>query len=261
MSSPNGKRSSVPSSPSSTPLSSSSHSSKHSNGGPAAVSIAVRVNRAKFGSTLGPFLDRKKVHDMPEKFGPGPISKVVRESVQRIVDSSLNQKEVFGLLRTGDSRVIIAASFEDKMPTVRLPRMEAAGDVRDFLEILFEELRCENFYEVTTETGGKRTAAGLNNGEGVEAENLTQLSPRMTTHSSLGGAPTSLSGVLGGGSNLKRKLGSASAGGSTAGDQQPMTPKVQRLTGEQRMKTILFINLYIFTSCPILFAHFKSKTY
>ena len=39
----------------------------------------------------------------------------------RLVDSALDQKEIFGLLRQGEGKVIITASFEDKMQTVRLP--------------------------------------------------------------------------------------------------------------------------------------------
>ncbi len=54
---------------------------------------------------------------------------------------------MFGLLRQGEGKIIITASFEEKMQTVRLPKMETAHAVWDFLEILFEELRCENFYE------------------------------------------------------------------------------------------------------------------
>ena len=49
--------------------------------------------------------------------------------------------KVFGLLRTGDGKTVITASFEDKMQTVRLPRMDTIQEVGDFMEILFEELR------------------------------------------------------------------------------------------------------------------------
>ena len=56
---------------------------------------------------------------------------------------------MFGLLRQGDGRIIITASFEDKMQTVRLPSLESEDSAWDFFEILFEELRCEPFYERT----------------------------------------------------------------------------------------------------------------
>ena len=54
---------------------------------------------------------------------------------------------MFGLLRQGDGKIIITASFEDKMQTIRLPHIESVDGAWEFLEILFEELRCECFYE------------------------------------------------------------------------------------------------------------------
>jgi len=76
--------------------------------------------------------------------------------VQRLVDSALDQKEIFGLLRQGEGKVIITASFEDKMQTVRLPLVETEVALWDFMEILFEELRCEMFYSKTKIESKKR---------------------------------------------------------------------------------------------------------
>jgi hypothetical protein len=42
--------------------------------------------------------------------------------------------------------VIITATVEDKMQTVRLPLIEHEDAFWDFMEILFEELRCGMFY-------------------------------------------------------------------------------------------------------------------
>jgi hypothetical protein len=42
--------------------------------------------------------------------------------------------------------VIITATVEDKMQTVRLPLIEHEDAFWDFIEILFEELRCGMFY-------------------------------------------------------------------------------------------------------------------
>ena len=61
---------------------------------------------------------------------------------------------MFGLLRQGDiyatgrqGKIIITASFEDKMQTVRLPAIESQEKLWDFIENLFEDLLCECFYE------------------------------------------------------------------------------------------------------------------
>ncbi|XP_040576207.1 polycomb protein SCMH1 [Lepeophtheirus salmonis] len=110
------------------------------------IKIFVNKKKIRGSSSLGPFLDMKKIEELPRIFGPGPINRVLRESVQNLVDCSMNQKEIFGLLRQGEGRVIILASFEDKMQTVRLPVIESEEAVWDFIEILFEELRCEIFY-------------------------------------------------------------------------------------------------------------------
>ena len=64
------------------------------------------------------------------------MHKVVRESVQKLVDVSLDQKAVFGMLRQGEGKVIITASFEDKIQKVRLPAMTSEDSVKDFFEIL-----------------------------------------------------------------------------------------------------------------------------
>ena len=74
----------------------------------------------------------------------------------RLVDSALDQKEIFGLLRQGEGKVIITASFEDKMQTVRLPVVDNETSLWDFMEILFEELRCEMFYSKTKVESRKR---------------------------------------------------------------------------------------------------------
>ena len=65
--------------------------------------------------------------------------------------------QVFGLLRQGDGRIIITASFEDKMQTVRLPVLETEEAAWEFFEILFEELRCEPFYEKGVNNNNKTT--------------------------------------------------------------------------------------------------------
>jgi hypothetical protein len=49
-------------------------------------------------------------------------------------------------LYQGEGKVIITATVEDKMQTVRLPLIEHEDAFWDFMEILFEELRCGMFY-------------------------------------------------------------------------------------------------------------------
>lgn len=59
------------------------------------------------------------------------------------------------MLRQGEGRIIITASSEDKMQKVRLPVLESEESAWEFFEILFEELRCEPFYEKDPEVSSK----------------------------------------------------------------------------------------------------------
>ncbi|XP_046403093.1 polycomb protein Scm isoform X2 [Ischnura elegans] len=107
-------------------------------------SICVYVNH---GCTCGPYLDPRKMGDLPPQFGPGSLTCVFRECVQALVDSSLDQQQIFGLLRQGEGKVIVTASFAGKTVVVRLPVVEKTDDIWNFLEIFFEELMCcENLY-------------------------------------------------------------------------------------------------------------------
>ena len=58
--------------------------------------MSIKVNKAKLATlkTVGPFLDRGKIASLPAQFGPGPMNRIVRESVQHLVDASIDQKEV-----------------------------------------------------------------------------------------------------------------------------------------------------------------------
>ena len=57
--------------------------------------IVIVVNKqTSRSSSLGPFLDPQKVQALPPRFGPGPINRVLRQAVQKLVDASLDQKQV-----------------------------------------------------------------------------------------------------------------------------------------------------------------------
>jgi hypothetical protein len=59
------------------------------------TNILIVVNKTKSSaSSLGPFLDPQKVQALPQRFGPGSINRVLRRSVQELVDASLDQKQV-----------------------------------------------------------------------------------------------------------------------------------------------------------------------
>ncbi|XP_037079298.1 polycomb protein Scm-like [Pollicipes pollicipes] len=110
----------------------------------AARLICVYVNH---GCTCGPYLDGARVTQLPERFGPGNLNRVLRECVQACVDAAQRPAQVLGLLQTGDGKVQITAGSGGQQLTARLPAIEKDTQLWTFLEALFEELMCcENFY-------------------------------------------------------------------------------------------------------------------
>lgn len=55
----------------------------------------------------GPYLDPHKVSQLPLQFGPANVNRVLRDCVQNLVDSAIDQKQLYGMLRQGDGKVII----------------------------------------------------------------------------------------------------------------------------------------------------------
>ncbi|KAK4303473.1 hypothetical protein Pmani_024511 [Petrolisthes manimaculis] len=108
------------------------------------ASVVVYVNH---GCTCGPYLDPSHVGDLPLQFGPGSLNRVVRESVQALVDSAPDPHTVTALLPIGHGKVIIKTTEEGETKTHRLPSLEKVEDFWTVLESLFEDLMCcENFY-------------------------------------------------------------------------------------------------------------------
>lgn len=65
------------------------------------------------GCWCGPYLDATKVAELPLQFGPGTMSRVLREAVQSLVDCALDQKQIFGMLRQGDGKVVITGVLDN----------------------------------------------------------------------------------------------------------------------------------------------------
>jgi hypothetical protein len=68
------------------------------------IAVCIFVNH---GCSCGPYLDPRKVANLPMVFNGKSISRVLKECVQSLVDAALDQKQIFGLLRQGEGRVVI----------------------------------------------------------------------------------------------------------------------------------------------------------
>lgn len=60
--------------------------------------VCIYINKQ---ANLGPYLDQKKVQQLPEHFGPERPSSVLQQAVQACIDCALQQKTVFSLIKQG----------------------------------------------------------------------------------------------------------------------------------------------------------------
>jgi DnaJ-class molecular chaperone len=103
------------------------------------------------------------------------------------------------LLRQGEGRVVITASFDSKTVHVRLPTIEKVTELWNFLEILFEELMCcEDFYTSQRMVGAcskcskqglqpvaiKKEDCEVSGGEGSLTDNSGAMKRRWSSESS-----------------------------------------------------------------------------
>lgn len=114
--------------------------------------LSVFVNST---CNCGPYLDPRKVNDLPCQYGPASLNRILRLSVQSLVDAALDQKQIFGVIRQGEGKVLISANYDNKSVMIRLPVIKKIDELWSFLEILLEELLCcENFYSKGSIEGG-----------------------------------------------------------------------------------------------------------
>ncbi|XP_067896488.1 polycomb protein SCMH1 isoform X2 [Heterodontus francisci] len=106
--------------------------------------VCVYVN--KHGN-CGPHLNKKKVQQLPDHFGPGPVPTVLQQAVQGCVDCAYQVKTVFSFLKSGHhGGEAITATFDGEKHTVKLPSVNSVSFVLRFLEKLCYSLQCENLF-------------------------------------------------------------------------------------------------------------------
>ncbi|NXO20645.1 SCML4 protein, partial [Cisticola juncidis] len=112
---------------------------------PQAVTVCIYVNKQ---ANLGPYLDRKKVQQLPEHFGPERPAAALRQAVQACIDCALQQKVVFSLIRQGygGEMVSVSASFEGKQHVQSLLVVNSIGYVLRFLKKLCRSLQCASLF-------------------------------------------------------------------------------------------------------------------
>ncbi|XP_019403584.1 PREDICTED: polycomb protein SCMH1 isoform X4 [Crocodylus porosus] len=110
---------------------------------PPGTKVCIYLN--KNGST-GPHLDKKKVHQLPDHFGPARASVVLQQAVQACIDCAYHQKTVFSFLKQGHGGEVISAVFDREQHTLNLPAVNSITYVLRFLEKLCHNLRSDNLF-------------------------------------------------------------------------------------------------------------------
>uniref|UniRef100_A0A671EBW9 Scm polycomb group protein homolog 1 n=1 Tax=Rhinolophus ferrumequinum TaxID=59479 RepID=A0A671EBW9_RHIFE len=108
-----------------------------------APTVCIYLN--KNGST-GPHLDKKKVQQLPDHFGPARASVVLQQAVQACIDCAYHQKTVFSFLKQGHGGEVISAVFDREQHTLNLPAVNSITYVLRFLEKLCHNLRSDNLF-------------------------------------------------------------------------------------------------------------------
>ncbi|XP_016060666.1 PREDICTED: polycomb protein SCMH1 isoform X5 [Miniopterus natalensis] len=108
-----------------------------------APTVCIYLN--KNGST-GPHLDKKKIQQLPDHFGPARASVVLQQAVQACIDCAYHQKTVFSFLKQGHGGEVISAAFDREQHTLTLPAVSSVTYVLRFLEKLCHNLRSDNLF-------------------------------------------------------------------------------------------------------------------
>ncbi|XP_074832327.1 polycomb protein SCMH1 isoform X3 [Carettochelys insculpta] len=108
-----------------------------------APTVCIYLNKT---SSTGPHLDKKKVQQLPDHFGPARASVVLQQAVQACIDCAYHQKTVFSFLKQGHGGEVISAVFDREQHTLNLPAVNSITYVLRFLEKLCHNLRSDNLF-------------------------------------------------------------------------------------------------------------------
>ncbi|XP_037376073.1 sex comb on midleg-like protein 4 [Talpa occidentalis] len=112
---------------------------------PQALKVCLYINKQ---ANAGPYLERRKVQQLPEHFGPERPSAVLQQAVQACIDCAHQQKLVFSLVNQGygGEMVSVSASFDGKQHLRTLPVVNSVGYVLRFLTKLCRSLLCDDLF-------------------------------------------------------------------------------------------------------------------
>ncbi|KAG8522097.1 Sex comb on midleg-like protein 4 [Galemys pyrenaicus] len=112
---------------------------------PQALPVCLYINKQ---ANAGPYLERRKLQQLPEHFGPERPSAVLQQAVQACIDCAHQQKLVFSLVKQGygGEMMSVSASFDGKQHLRTLPAVNSVGYVLRFLAKLCRSLLCDDLF-------------------------------------------------------------------------------------------------------------------
>ncbi|XP_050437621.1 polycomb protein Scm-like isoform X2 [Adelges cooleyi] len=91
----------------------------------------------------GPFMDSSKLFELPKQLGPGLVQKVLKDTIQHLVNTAHDIQSVTTLMKKqGDSTCTITATYEGKSRVFKLPKIEKADEFWEYIKSLLEDLSC-----------------------------------------------------------------------------------------------------------------------
>ncbi|XP_076467384.1 polycomb protein SCMH1-like [Babylonia areolata] len=97
------------------------------------------------GCYCGSYLNPVKVRGLPPRLGPGSLSRVLMETVQACIGCASDERKVFYLVKEGNGKANITATFQGRVHNKHLVAVERMSSFWSYLESFVEELgACEN---------------------------------------------------------------------------------------------------------------------
>ncbi|ELW48738.1 Sex comb on midleg-like protein 2 [Tupaia chinensis] len=132
--------------------------------------VCVYIN--KHGD-FGPYLDPRRIQQLPDHFGPGPVTVVLRRTVQACVDCAFQAKTVFGFLKPDHRGEVITAYFDGETHSIQLPPVNSASFALRFLETFCHSMQCDNLLSSQPVSSYKGTAHSSPEGDKNISEELS----------------------------------------------------------------------------------------
>ncbi|KAK6103003.1 mbt repeat family protein [Brugia pahangi] len=111
---------------------------------PEVQKMIVYLNR---GCRCSPILNASLVRKLPEKFGPGTVHHILRETIQQIVNCAVDPSFVFKKIDPGTIRILsITAEIHNVTHVRAIPTLKTLASAWDYLHTFISKLNvCRNF--------------------------------------------------------------------------------------------------------------------